>query len=218
MGKMTTLGVFAILAVLLTSGCGSSAPETKPAPAPAAPSTNQITPVPAVASTNETVPASNKTVPALPASTIPEGVSVNNAAIDFQLQTLAGKTISLKDLRGKPVLLNFWATWCPPCIGEMPSIQLVNYERQGKDVTILTVDIIGSRPTETPATLADFMQKNQYTFPVVLDVNQKVTKSYLVVSIPTTFLIDKDGIIRYKRLGPFEDKAAIDAALKLVTP
>ena len=217
-----------LLTVMLAAGCGPSAPASQPSPAP----TPAAAPSPATAPnpTEPAVPATQpapaepqprpQTQPTTAAETpvIPEGVTVNTTAINFQLQTLNGKTISLKELRGKPILLNFWATWCPPCIAEMPSIQLVNYEHQGEDVVILTVDILGSRPSETPSNLATFMQKNEYTFPVLLDTDGKVTKSYFITNIPTTFLIDKDGIIRYKLQGPFLNKAAIDNALKLVMP
>ena len=77
---------------------------------------------------------------------------------------------------------------------------------------MLTVDIIGSRPTETPANLADFMQKNSYTFPVLLDMNLAATRSYGVASTPTNFLIDKDGVIRERQTGAFSE-AALDESL-----
>ena len=78
-------------------------------------------------------------------------------------------------------------------------------------MVLITVDIIGSRPTETPANLADFMQKNKYTFPVLLDLKEAVTKAYGIASTPTNFLIDKDGVIRQRLTGAFPD---FDASLK----
>lgn len=78
---------------------------------------------------------------------------------------------------------------------------------------MLTVDIIGSRATETPDNLASFMQNNTYSFPVLLDVNQEVTKSYNIKSTPTTFLIDKDGIIWKVQVGGSPSIAVLDESL-----
>jgi peroxiredoxin len=77
----------------------------------------------------------------------------------------------------------------------------------------LTVDIIGSRSTETPANLADFMQKNNYTFPVVLDSDMGVTKTYGIKNTPTNFLIDKDGIIRERITGAFPSEPAFEQSI-----
>ncbi len=98
--------------------------------------------------------------------------------------TLEGKPVSLTDFRGKPVLLNFWATWCPFCQAERPLIQQIYDEWQSRSVIVLTVDIIGSRSTESPENLASFMGNNKYTFPVLLDVDRAVTKTYNIKSTP----------------------------------
>ena len=82
---------------------------------------------------------------------------------------------------------------------------------------MLTVDIIGSKPTETPANLADFMQKNKYTFPVVLDINLSATRTYGVKSTPTNFLIDKDGVIRERETGAFSEASLDESLSKLST-
>ncbi len=82
---------------------------------------------------------------------------------------------------------------------------------------MLTIDIIGSRPTETPAAVAKFMEDNKYSFAVLLDTNQDVTKSYNIKSTPTNFLIDKEGIIREIRVGSFPSKSVLEDILtKLV--
>ncbi|MDO8443320.1 MAG: TlpA disulfide reductase family protein [bacterium] len=138
---------------------------------------------------------------------------MGNLAPDFQLNNLAGQPVSLSNLRGKPVAINFWATWCPHCQAERPLIQQISEEWQGKDLVLLTIDIIGSQPTETPANLADFMQKNSYTFPVLLDINREVTKSYGIKFTPTYFLIDREGIIREIRTGPYPSKTALEESL-----
>ncbi len=167
-------------------------------------SATSIQPAPGVTTT---------TTPLTPATTTIQGNKVGNLAPDFQLNNLEGKPVSLRDFRGKPVVINFWATWCPHCQAERPMIQQISEEWQGKDLVLLTVDIIGSQPTETPANLADFMQKNSYTFPVLLDINREVTKSYGIKFTPTYFLIDREGIIREIRTGPYPNKTALEESL-----
>ncbi|MBI4181299.1 MAG: thiol peroxidase, partial [Chloroflexi bacterium] len=165
---------------------------------------HSIIPAPSVTTT---------TTPKTPTATTVEGNQVGNLAPNFQLNNLAGQPVSLSNLRGKPVLINFWATWCPHCQAERPLIQQISDEWQSKGVVLLTIDIIGSRPTETPANLADFMGGNKYTFPVLLDVNMQVTKSYGIKFTPTNFMIDKDGIIREIRTGPYPSKAVLEESL-----
>ena len=97
-------------------------------------------------------------------------------------------------------------------MAERSSLQSLYEERQNKDVVLLTIDIIGTRPTETPENLADFMQKNGYTFPVLLDMDRAVTRNYSVKATPTNILIDKNGIIQQVVVGEFP-KAELDGAL-----
>lgn len=125
----------------------------------------------------------------------------------LELKSLDGSTISLNDLRGQPVLLNFWATWCPPCRSEMPHIQELyeDPEWQARDLVILAVDI-----QESEATAREFMTSNGYSFTVLLDTKGEVARSYNVRGIPTTVIIDKDGIIRNERVGAFTSKAQIE--------
>ncbi len=153
-----------------------------------------------------------------PTPTTTQGTQVGNLAPDFQLNDLDGKPVSLSALRGQPILLNFWATWCPFCRAERPLIQEVYDEWQSKGLIVLTVDIIGSTPSETPSNLADFMKNNKYSFPVLLDVNREVTKSYGIKATPTNFLIDKDGIIREVKIGSFPSKSALEDSLRSLLP
>ena len=153
-----------------------------------------------------------KGAPVPTSSNITQGVEVGNLAPNFQLNDMTGKPVSLSDFRGKVVYLNFWATWWPICQAERSSLQSLYEERQNKDVVLLTIDIIGTRPTETPENLADFMQKNGYTFPVLLDMDRAVTRNYSIKATPTNILIDKNGIIRQVVIGEFP-KAALDDAL-----
>lgn len=147
-----------------------------------------------------------------------EGINVGNRAIDFELQTIDGKTVKLSDYRGKPILLNFWATWCEPCRYEMPFLQQINDTYSSKGLVLLAVDLTYSLPTETPETVQKFIATFNLTLTVLMDSDKTMAKAYLLTSIPTTFLIDKDGIIRGKVIGAFADKAAIENALKTIMP
>ena len=144
---------------------------------------------------------------------VPEGVNIGDRAIDFELQTLDGKTVKLSDFRGKPVLLNFWATWCGPCRSEMPYLQQINDSYSAKGLVMLAVDI-----DESPDTVKKFMADLNLSLTVPMDVGKKVAKSYSITAIPSTYLIDKDGIIRGKVVGAFPNKAAIENELKKIMP
>lgn len=144
---------------------------------------------------------------------VPEGISIGNRAIDFELQTLDGKTVKLSDYRGKPVLLNFWATWCGPCRFEMPFLQQINDSYAAKGLVMLAVDI-----DESPDTVKKFMADFNLSLTVPMDTGKKISKAYSITGIPTTFLIDKNGIIRQKIVGAFPDKATIENELKKIIP
>lgn len=128
-------------------------------------------------------------------------------APDFILKSLDGQTISLSELRGQPVLLNFWTTWCGYCRDEMPHFQQL-YEDPAwlaRDLVILAVDV------KEPESMArEFMTNNGYSFTVLLDNSGEVAVSYNVPGFPVTFIIDKDGIIRNNRVGAFSSKAHIE--------
>lgn len=114
-------------------------------------------------------------------------------APEFALQTLDGTTINSTDLRGKVVLLNFWATWCPPCTAEMPDLNAL-YREYGsaRNFMVLGVDF-----EEDAETVGPFVQQYGLEFPVVLDRDGRVTTQLFGVRpLPTTFLIDREGFIR----------------------
>ena len=203
MGKMIKLSaIIILLMVLLVSGCQSSKPATEPAPAPTTPNTSQPIPPP---------PTTTSLPPAPP--TISEGINIGNLAPDFTLQTLTGQTVSLSGLRGKPVLINFWATWCPPCKAEMPYLQQVHDSWSAKGLVLLAVDI-----GENSATVEKFMTDLNLSMTVPMDTDKKVAKAYGITAIPSTFFIDKDGVIRQKVLGAFPSTAAIENELKKIMP
>ena len=152
--------------------------------------------------------------PAAPAGTEaprPVAPRVGSLAPDFTVKMLTGETVRLSELRGKPVLLNFWATWCPPCREEMPFLQAVYKDRSYQDVLIIAMD-----RDEDTATINEFMRQNGYTFPVALDPGLSVSDAYQVFAIPTTFLIGRDGVIRLKKIGAFLNKGEIESSLKMI--
>lgn len=107
---------------------------------------------------------------------------------DFTLPTLDGKDVSLSDYRGKIVFLNFWATWCPPCKRETPSMEQLYQKFKDQDFVMLAVDL-----KENKETVEKFMTANKLTFPVLLDTKGRVGNAYVVIKIPTTYLIGRKG-------------------------
>ena len=122
------------------------------------------------------------------------GLKVGAKAPDFELKTLSGETVKLSDLKGKKVMLNFWATWCPPCKAEMPAMEEFHKE-VGDKVVILAVNI------DPHLDVQAFVNENGITFPIPLDAEDKVNETYQVLSIPTTYFIDTKGNIGNKFIG-----------------
>ncbi len=117
-------------------------------------------------------------------------------AFDFELKDQQGRVHRLSDYKGKVVFLNFWATWCPPCKNEMPHIQDLyeSYGENAKEVVFLSVSHPGGREKNVDG-IADFMKTQGYSWPSVMDLNGEVYQQYQITSIPTTFMIDKEGNI-----------------------
>jgi len=142
-----------------------------------------------------------------------QGTKVGNLAPSFQLQNVDGQTVSLSNLRQKPVLINFWATWCGYCIDEMPYIQEIYEEWSDKGLVVLGINM-----GENSSTVAAFMQNYNLSFIVLLDTKQDVAQRYNITGIPATFFIDKDGIIQATKIGAFRDKAEIETSLSKIIP
>ena len=114
-------------------------------------------------------------------------------APDFNLSTFGGDTFTLSELRGKPVLINFWASWCPPCRTEMPAIQNVYDEYKDQGFIVLAVN------TTYQDNLGDtitFAQIRKLTFPILLDRDREAANLYEVRALPTTYFVDANGIIQ----------------------
>lgn len=112
-------------------------------------------------------------------------------------------------------MLNFWATWCPPCREEMPLLQQVYEEWIGKppSVVVLTINM-----GESQAEVARYLQSQNLSLPVLLDIRQDVTEKYSITGIPTTFFIDADGVIRDIKIGAFWNKEQIEGYLDKIAP
>ncbi|MDA0301713.1 MAG: TlpA disulfide reductase family protein [Chloroflexi bacterium] len=124
-------------------------------------------------------------------------VEVGAPAPDFLLtDAKTGQPVKLSDYRGKAVLLNFWATWCGPCRAEMPEFQKV-YAARGEELAILAVDY-----RESPEQILFFNEEFNLTFPLLVDRPGAVQAHYGVQGLPSTFFIDKDGILQRKSVGP----------------
>ena len=138
--------------------------------------------------------------------------SLNQPAPDFRVTTLDGVPVTLDSLRGKVVLLNFWATWCPPCRVEMPGFQDVHDEYRDRGFVVLGVstDRAGRGPVE------EFLRERGITYPVAM-ANGEIVNAYGGARVlPTSFLIDRDGLIRHEVRGYFSEVALRQAVGRLV--
>jgi peroxiredoxin len=131
--------------------------------------------------------------------TVATGIKPGNKAPDFDLKTIDGETMRLSDLKGNVVFINLWATWCPPCRAEMPEMVRYYNEHSSEKIEILAVNLTDSDSEKEVKQFADDYKIN---FPILLDTEGKVGDLYKTVSIPTTFIVDKKGIIREKHIGP----------------
>jgi peroxiredoxin len=109
---------------------------------------------------------------------------------DFTLEDLNGNKVTLSQLKGKKVFLNFWATWCPPCKAEMPDMEKLYQETKDSDLVMLAVNV-----GEDKKTVQDFITKNNYNYTILLDTDGKISQLYQVSGIPTSYFIDTEGYL-----------------------
>lgn len=128
------------------------------------------------------------------------GIGEGHTAPDFTLENLKGEPVKLSDLRGKKVILNFWASWCPPCQVEAPEMQAYYEAHKSNDFTILAVNATISEKSNSD--VKDFVDDFGLTFPTVLDTVGTISKDYQVRGLPTSYFIDKQGVIHHKIVGP----------------
>lgn len=127
-----------------------------------------------------------------------------NTAPDFTVTDKNGNKVKLSDFFGKPIVLNFWASWCPPCRKEMPEFNKV-YAQVKDDVLFLMVDMVDGQ-RETIARGKKFIENSGYSFPIYFDETQEAAYTYGISSIPTTLFIDKNGNISNSYQGAIDEK------------
>ncbi len=133
---------------------------------------------------------------AAPDSGGPVGVNQGNQARDFALESLAGAEVSLADHAGKVVLVNFWATWCPPCMAEIPELQEAYETYQDEELVVLGINVEEPREIVEP-----FVQSMGMTYPVLLDENGQVMEMYRALGLPMSLIVDRQGVIQVRHVG-----------------
>lgn len=136
----------------------------------------------------------------LPSALVPPGMEAGpkegKLAPDFLLETLDGKVLRLSDLRGKPVIINFWATWCPPCRREIPDLIAVHNRYRDLGLVLLGVNL-----AESDGVVRPFTEEFGMDFPVLMDRSGGVAREYRVLGLPTTYFVDGNGVVRSLFLG-----------------
>ncbi|MBA3010943.1 MAG: TlpA family protein disulfide reductase [Proteobacteria bacterium] len=127
----------------------------------------------------------------------PAVVNVGDPAPDFSLKDLEGKTWVLSELKGQVVFINFWATWCPPCMKELPSMQKLYETLPGDKFKMLAV-----LNNDKPAVANFIANQNGFAMPILDDSQQLTGSKYAITGLPETFIVDKQGIVREKVIGP----------------
>lgn len=154
----------------------------------------ETSPPPNTTSTQQDTSVANESPTASKDGPLQKGAT----AIDFELETRDGNSLQLFENDGKPTLINFWASWCPPCKKEMPDLQKA-YETYGEEVNFFMVDLTFNDDLEK---MNDYIEENGFTFPVLLDETGDVAMDYEVMVIPTTYFVDTDNVITHKVMGP----------------
>jgi peroxiredoxin len=185
--KSVATAALALLSTLAFASCGTG-PEPAPAPekgtaaAPSAPGR----PNPPLTSPAHAPAAGRAAV----------GASLGNVAPDFALKDAEGRTVKLSDYKGKVVVLDFWATWCPPCRQEIPGFVALHSKYKGQGV-----EVIGVTFDESWAPVKPFVESYGVNYTVVMGDQGVASRFGNISGIPTTFVIDRDGIIRKKHVG-----------------
>lgn len=142
-------------------------------------------------------------------------VEVGAPAPAYTTVSLDGDSVSLASLRGKVVLFNIWATWCHPCRDEIPELRAIHakYQARGLELVGVSVDADG-----TDDAIRSFMDEFKMTYPVWRDPDERVSTRFLAIGVPATYLIDREGILRWRKTGPIAPNdtslaAAIERAL-----
>lgn len=135
--------------------------------------------------------------------------SIGKPAIPFELKSLEGKSVGLAGFRGKPLVMNFFASWCDPCREEMPLINELASKGAKEGFSVLGIAV-----EDTRAAITEYAKETNLVFPIALDLNSTVKRSYRIFGPPVTFFIDGQGIIRDIVLGPISPERAREAMKK----
>lgn len=133
-----------------------------------------------------------------------DGLAKGELAPDFELTTITGEEMRLSDYRGKAVVLNFWATWCPPCRAEMPHMESFSVQQRANDVEVVAVNL--TTEDRGLSEIESFIEEFGLSFSIPMDVDGDVGSLYQAFSIPTSYIIDREGRVRHKIVGPMDEE------------
>ncbi|MGE5173896.1 MAG: peroxiredoxin family protein [Betaproteobacteria bacterium] len=141
-------------------------------------------------------------------------ITNGDRAPEFSLPAPDGHVVNLSDFRGKVVMVHFWATWCPPCVDELPTLAMLNQEFTNRDFVMLAVSVDEGGATA----VTSFLQRNGLNVPVLLDPDRATAGRYGTFKFPETYVVNREGIVKYKVIGPrdWRDPAAIQALRDLI--
>lgn len=143
-----------------------------------------------------------------------ETPKLGRLAPDFELTLLDGSVVRLSDYRGRPVWINFWASWCPPCRAENPDIESVYNAHKDTDGLVLLAPAIG----ESSSAVSAYMDRADLAYPVGVDGDTQIAANYRVLGIPTHIFIDREGIVREIRVGAMSEKTMEKKIAKIIEP
>lgn len=145
------------------------------------------------------------------AATPGAGIGNGGPAPDFELKTIDGKSYRLSDLKGRAVMINFFATWCPPCRAEMPALQEAFAEYESQGFLVLAVNL-----NETSIAIRAFQDRLGITFPVVVDKDDRVSRLYDIIPLPTSYFLDREGIVQGKWMGEIRKDQLREMLMKIL--
>ena len=148
-----------------------------------------------------------------PAKNVPVGSAPGQLAFDFSLDDTSGQRVKLSDLRGHPVVINFWASWCPPCRQELPALQSAYQRFRDQGVILLGVDV-----HESAEAIQNFAPQFGLTFPLLLDQDGALSERFQVRGVPTTVFLDAEGIVRARHVGPLTEDKFVEYVTPLLAP
>jgi peroxiredoxin len=167
-------------------------------PAVSQPEANPLPTATVVQAPQATNPAPQAAQPVTQETLPPTDVKVGFSAPNFSLTTLDGRTVQLSDLRGQNVLINYWVTWCDPCIEELGFLDKIGQEYLSRGFIILSINGLAQNPLPDVEAI---VSQNSLTFPILLDEKDGFYQTYMVKFLPTSFFVDENGVIRHIQLG-----------------